>query len=341
MLKIFFFTPVFYPKIGGIERTAEVLSSEFVKAGHEVRLATPIPSGQDKREFPFEIVRQPSFAQLLAGLRWCDVHFQSNVSLKVAWMILIAGGRSIYRHGNAYQSDDGSLSIPDRLKRYVASRVPGVANTNYTAKKIGCNKVILNPFDDETFKLLRPEEGRKRDLIFVGRLVSQKGCDTLLSALSVLKQNKNARPNLTIVGDGPQKAELVEQAYSLGVHDQVTFVGQVTGVELADLLNQHRVSVTPSRYEEPFGIVALEALACGCFPVVSEFGGLREAVSNFGISFKNGDEVDLAFSIERALASKKFSTLRKPIHDFLHSRSARFVANEYLDYFKKVVRSKS
>ena len=79
------------------------------------------------------------------------------------------------------------------------------------------------------------------------------------------------------------------------------FVGGKFGDELATLLNQHRIMVVPSRWPEPFGLVALEGIACGCAVGGSEEGGLKEAMGPCGISFKNSDYSSLAAALDRRL----------------------------------------
>ena len=69
-------------------------------------------------------------------------------------------------------------------------------------------------------------------------------------------------------------------------------------------MNRHRVMVVPSIWEEPFGIVALEGLACGCEVVIARSGGLPEATGPFGVTFKRGDPVDLANVINFVLTHK-------------------------------------
>ena len=76
------------------------------------------------------------------------------------------------------------------------------------------------------------------------------------------------------------------------------------GAELAALLNRHQVLVVPSRWAEPFGIVALEGLACGCFVIGSEGGGLKEAIGPGGITFVNGDASALAGALQKALVNR-------------------------------------
>jgi glycosyltransferase involved in cell wall biosynthesis len=173
--------------------------------------------------------------------------------------------------------------------------------------------VIPNPYRDQLFRQL-PGIDRTGELIFVGRLVSDKGIDILLEAMALLA-HEGLVPSLTVVGDGPERPRLEEQARRLDILEQITFLGTRTSEELVELLNRHRILVVPSRYNEPFGIVALEGIACGCVVVGSSGGGLKEAIGPCGRTFRNGDTADLT----RVLGD----LLRHPEHDSDYRRQAQ------------------
>src|SRR5213079_3168482 len=132
------------------------------------------------------------------------------------------------------------------------------------------------------------------------RLVSDKGADLVLRAMKILHQG-NLKPDLTIVGSGPEEKSLQRLARELALDRQVTFAGPKAGEELATLLNRHQILVIPSRWAEPFGIVALEGIACGCAVVGSSDGGLKEAIGPCGVTFENGNENALANCLAKLL----------------------------------------
>jgi glycosyltransferase involved in cell wall biosynthesis len=107
---------------------------------------------------------------------------------------------------------------------------------------------------------------------------------------------------LTLVGDGPEAAALPRLAEEWKVADRVTFIGPKRGEELARLMNAHRVLVVPSRWAEPFGIVALEGAASGCTVIASDGGGLPEAVGPCGRVFRSGDAEALAHAVAAVTA---------------------------------------
>lgn len=336
-MKIFFFSTVFTPSVGGIERMAETLCAEFVSMGHEVQLATLTPGNGN---FPYPVIRSPGFADFLELLQWCDVHIQSNVSLKYAWVRLIALSKLIYRHANAYVRDDGSRGYLDILKVSIAQQTWGIANSHYTAALTGANHVVFNAYDEAVFCNLIPWGQRDHDLVFLGRLVSQKGCDTLLHSLKQL-HSLGFYPNLTVIGDGSDRPMLEKMSHELGLGEQIRFTGTFQGQPLADLLNRHRIMVVPSRYEEPFGIVALEGLACGCVPVVSERGGLVDAISGHGYTFPNGDATALAQVLAEILQAPDVALARLDnVQTHLDRCSSNSVARQYLEIFQQKIRLK-
>jgi glycogen(starch) synthase len=335
-VKIFFFSTVFAPSVGGVETVVELLCREFVRLGHDVRLATLTP-GPAPGDWPFEVVRRPSLPHFHSLLRWADVHVQANVSLKWCWPRLLRPRRFLYQHNNVYQRDDGSLSLLDRAKRFVARRTPGIAVSRYVAAKLHCANVVLNPFDSTTFRPEIPWSTRPRDLVFVGRLVSQKGCDVLLRALALL-QPEGLTPQVTIIGDGPDRATLTDFARTTSLAGHVHFAGTLRRGDLANALNQHRFGIVPSRYEEPFGVVALELLACGCVPIVSERGGLVDPIGPHGFTVPNGDAAALARCLREVLNRPEAAAARLAgVQEHLAQFHIRTVAERYLDVFAEVV----
>lgn len=333
-MKIFFYSSAFSPSVGGIETLVEVLCRQFSALGHEVEVATETP-GDETHSYPFGVTRRGSLRQLRRLLTWCDIHVQANVSLKAAWMVASAPRKSIYQHNNVYQRDDGSKGSLDLLKIALAHAFPGIANSSYTSTKTGAENVILNAYDDATFRQRQTPEEKDRDLVFLGRLVSQKGGDTLIDALGLLSQ-QGCRPNLTIIGDGAERPALEQGAARLQVGGQIRFLGGLTGLSLATEIAKHRVIVVPSRYEEPFGIVALEGLASGCVPIVSERGGMLEAIGGHGFTFANGDSAALAEQLRHVLSDYKNARQRlNGVESHLARCSARAVAAQYVAVFKR------
>jgi len=114
---------------------------------------------------------------------------------------------------------------------------------------------------------------------FAGRMVREKGVDVLLRAFSeVIKHVPEAK--LILAGDGPKRKELETMARQLGASNNVTFLGHIPREKLEEVFSSSWVQVIPSIWEEPFGNVALEAMARGTVVVASSAGGLKEIIEH-------------------------------------------------------------
>lgn len=112
----------------------------------------------------------------------------------------------------------------------------------------------------------------------VKTLAPKYGIDVLIKAFKILRErNRTLSLKLVIVGDGPYRNDYVSLVEELGLSDEVEFVGRVPNNELPRYYNSFSVAVSLSR-NESFGVVAVEAMACGCPVVVSDTDGFKEVV---------------------------------------------------------------
>lgn len=131
-------------------------------------------------------------------------------------------------------------------------------------------------FDREEFRKWFAQPNQKL-ILFVGRMVPEKGVQVLIQAMpDILGSYNDAK--LIVVGGG-NKNHLIQLAEELQLGDKVFFTGYVDDDTLLKLYNVVDVAVYPSLYE-PFGIVALEAMVANVPVVVSDVGGLREVVDH-------------------------------------------------------------
>ena len=115
-------------------------------------------------------------------------------------------------------------------------------------------------------------------ILYVGRLVYEKGIQNLISAMPKILQGYNDT-KLVIVGKGGMLDELKAQSDSLGLGNKVYFTGYLNSKQIQKMYKCADIAVFPSTYE-PFGIVALEAMLAGVPTVVSDIGGLNEIVEH-------------------------------------------------------------
>lgn len=292
-MKILFTSHRFHPDIGGIESISDILARSFVSAGHSLRLITQSPGDphEDLRLFPFPVLRRPSSQQLLACYRWADIVFQNNLEVRQLWPAFFFRRPLMLGLQTWIRSVEGKRTAVSRFKRsamYFASTVVACSDA-IRADSFQRAIVIGNPYNSQLFRVLQ-EIPRERRIVFLGRLVSDKGVDLLLQAFAQLRPTGWC---LTIIGDGPERGPLELLVNELGISDSVKFSGPLQGEALVRELNKHQLMVIPSRWREPFGVVALEGLGCGCVVLASDGGGLPDAVGSAGLLFRRGDLADL------------------------------------------------
>lgn len=343
-LKILFLSHRFYPDIGGIEVNSEILASAFHNAGHSVHLLTWSRDSTGK-QFPFVVKRDPSVMELLREHRWADVVYENNLCLRLAWPSILLFKRSVISIHTLVSRANGRRQWQDRLKLKWLKRAKSViAVSDFIRRRTWpAATVIGNPYRADIFSVDKDSQ-RKKVFVFLGRLVSDKGADLAIKAIHYLI-NEDQVPEisldrdacaLTIVGDGPFRKTLEDLARKLNVSDRILFAGTLTGSALVDCLNDHKYILVPSLCEEAFGNVALEGMACGCIPIVSDAGGLPGAVGSAGLVFSKGDVNSLACQITSLLNDCALDErLRNAAFDHLRGHRPELVARKYLEMIER------
>ena len=169
----------------------------------------------------------------------------------------------------------------------------------------GVDPADLRPVEDLGALRSQFAAPEQKLVLLVGRLVYEKGFQLALDALpGVIESVGNVR--FLVAGSGTHEAELKAQAGRLGLNEHGTFLGWIGDDVLHSLYRIADLCVVPSIYE-PFGLVALEAMASGCPCIVADTGGLREVVpmgERVGLRFNGGDAEHLGVMIERLLVDE-------------------------------------
>lgn len=340
-MRILISSHLFAPSIGGIEQVSAVLAEEFAACGHAVRVLTQTPA-ESEPATAYEVCRRPNTSRLLAAVRWCDVYLQNNISLSTLWPAWLWRRPVVIAHQTWLTQPDGSTGWRERTKRFCTRRArANIAISGAVAAALpGRSVVVPNPYREDVF-FADPAVVRERELIFTGRLVGDKGADVLLDALAILHA-RGVAPRLTMVGGGPDEPVLRARVTGASWGGRVRFAGVLTGAALRREYAAHEILVVPSRWPEPFGIVALEGAACGCVVVGSQGGGLPEAIGPTGELFPNGDAMALADVLARLLADparRRALRAEAPAHLVRHRRRA--VAEHYLEILRSAVERSS
>ena len=334
---------LFFPLKGGVPVIVRLLAKAWQQQGHEVRLLTRTPAGDvGDPEAACLTIRMPSSGDLLAAARWCDVVFQMEVSLRMIWPFVLLRRPCIISHQTHF-SDQEAPSWFRRMQAWIAACSYPVACSQVIRRSWGGHGIVIgNPYDDQVFYPSSTEEPRPHQLLFVGRLVPDKGLDVLLRALAILRAGGH-QLHLRIVGDGFSGSSVIpkwrQEAENLGLAGQVTFLGGKDSAEIAEEMRRSQILIVPSTWHEPFGIVALEGLASGCHVVASAGGGLPDAGGPFASYFENGSAEDLARVLVPLLAAPLPMGNDPALSEHLARHSADAVASRFVSHFQSALRS--
>ena len=356
----------FPPHIGGVGVHIHSLSKELIRQGHEVYVITyPHKDIRDidgihvigtkgvnipgLRGLFFAINAKKELKELIEREDIDIIH--GHYLFPAGWASVKAGKSTntktyVTSHGSdmfelykkqAYtrplirkvlKDADVVLAVSNALKdEIIKTKIPNIE------KKV---RLHWNSVDINKFKTTKENESKFRKelvhefniaadkpiILFVGNIIKRKNVDLLLEA----KKQLNTKANLVVVGDGPLLEQLkakAEKEYFDGNLENVYFTGSRTDVE--DIIPSCDLLVLPS-FTESFGLVLIEALACGKPVIGSNVGGIKEIITeDVGLLIDPNDSKDLANAIDRILTDndlmEKFkSNARNRAKDFAETK---------------------
>ena len=190
---------------------------------------------------------------------------------------------------------EGEKQVLRRVDRVIVATIAELTQLRFLYKADAKKLVVIPPgVDVSHFYPIPADEARSyiglkpedRMILFVGRIEPLKGVDTLLEAMSCLQMKESRPVHLAIIGGDPaaspemmnaEMARLKNLCEVLGLDQSVVFLGVRDQDKLPYYYSAAEVVVMPSHYES-FGMVALEAMACGAPVIASEVGGLAYLV---------------------------------------------------------------
>jgi glycogen synthase len=220
---------------------------------------------------------------------WVDKHPQSHIHGVEKWMANRA---------------ERVITCSAYMREHV-SDIYGLDERRVAVIPNGIDPTDLVPVGDLDELRSRFAEPHQKLVLLVGRLVYEKGFQIALEALPPLIE-RIGDVRFLVAGSGTAEQELRDQATALGLDDHGTFLGWIGDDVLHSLYRIADLTVVPSIYE-PFGLVALEAMASGCACLVADTGGLREVVPNderVGLRFHSRDPQSLGAMAERLLTDE-------------------------------------
>lgn len=240
------------------------------------------------------------------------------------------------------------LFIHKPNERYVVSKISNIIAVSLYVKNVISDMtqsqiyVIQNGIDFEDIHNVQPHKSIEYpSILFVGGLSKVKGIDTLLNAVPIIRK-KILNLCVYIAGSGPEENKLKELVKELNIEENVNFLGYILENEKYSYYKSADVCVFPSRYE-PFGIVLLEAMACGKPVVASNVGGIPFVVEEgkTGLLFESGNVEDLADKIMTILKDEE---LREKMGEAGRERAKEFtwdkIAERTVEVYKEILKGK-
>ena len=192
--------------------------------------------------------------------------------------------------------------------------------------------------------IYRPPEHRRRSVHgpaigYIGRVVEEKGVDTLIEALAKLDE----RPTLRIIGGGDRRVRLELRAEQLGIRDRVRFEGAVPPERVPQLLRELDILVLPSltrpNWTEQFGRILIEAMACEVAVVGSSSGEIPNVIGDAGLVFPEGDVQALANALQALVSDREtlLKTQRQGRNRVLERFTQAQVAARTFDLYREIL----
>ncbi len=328
-MRLLFWTALYWPYIGGVEVFSSKLLAALRGRGHKVAVVTShgnldLPDedtheGVPIHRIPFQSAlmdRDPeafmaarrrvagvkeSFAPEVVHIHFSDpgvlFHLETAAAHPAPFLVTI---QALPKHavwldtllGRMLREADWVVAVSEAIMADLSTLAPEIA---------GRSSVIYNGIETPALAPApRPLDAPR--LVCLGRIVRDKGFDVALAAFAELAP-RFPKARLVVAGDGPARPELEAQAQALGVADAVEFPGWVAPARVSELMNSATLVVMPSRWDEPFGLVAGEAALMARPVVASRVGGLAEIVADgeTGLLVDKEDPAALARAVAHLL----------------------------------------
>lgn len=282
-MKILIISSVFYPSVGGMETFAATLAEELVRKQQFVKLVSYTSITQEL-ETSYSIYRNPSYQELFKLFKWADKVINNGILSNQLPLYCLFRKKQFIVHHTWFPP-----TFIGNLKKEITLFFQNIAVSRAIAEKIkGKTTVIHNPLARKFLKAkLIPiiNESRNLHLVYLGRLVSDKGVLDILDYIKKINE-EGRKIKLSIIGEGPERSNLETFCKDFQLSG-VEFLGKKNQEELIGLLPKFEIMVIPSRWEEPFGIIALEGMAMNNVVIATEKGGLPEAIGNSSFLFRD------------------------------------------------------
>jgi glycosyltransferase involved in cell wall biosynthesis/SAM-dependent methyltransferase len=260
-----------------------------------------------------DVIHAPGLNSSLIGI----------IAKKIFKKRLVISTHTIYSYKPGY--------IFSKILQYIFNQADSIVALSYASKKqleeygVSKDKIIVHttwvnqdnfkPLDKNVCKLQKGWSGNFV-ILFVGRLLAIKGMELLINVARSLK-DENKKILFVFIGDGPEKARLLESSRNLR---NVQYLGMIDNYDLVTYYNAADICVIPSLYQEGFGRVGIEALSCGLPIIAAKNSGMAEVMPN-----------DIARFVEPTVKN-----LKKEIVELFNNREAlRQMSQKAVSYSRR------
>ncbi len=332
-MKILQISKLYYPWIGGVEKIVQQIS-ENLKDDFNISVLCCRPKGRTKREkingvrviktsslglfwgMPFSFSFLRLFRKMRNNFDLIDYHYPFPLADLAIFLFQPKGKLVVHYHADIVRQKILNFLInPLTFNTLERADLIIVSNPNIIKSSLYLrnfqDKCKVVPFGVDLEEFQKPDKVKVKEIkknygdfvLFVGRLSYYKGVEYLIKAI------KDLDVNLVIIGEGEEKEFLVEEIEELNIENKVFFLSFMTKKELINFYHSCRVLVLPSIFEsEAFGIVLIEAMACGKPVISTELGTGTSFVNQnriTGFVAAPQDPQELCFLIERVIHDDK------------------------------------
>jgi glycosyltransferase involved in cell wall biosynthesis len=282
-----------------VSTNVSVLAEAFKDAGHDVTVVSIDPGPTDG--YGYAVVRNPDPLTLFDLYAHADILVLSNLAIRLIYpLLLLRRPFALRHHSESAFRLGGSLLSLNVLRRSVMRRAKHFVTSEYIGRKSGLREyVVTRPFANPHHidpGIWVPSEQRAGAL-FAGRLEPEKGILYLLDRWPHIKETLKVS-ELRIAGDGSLRSA-IQHRFSARL-DGVRYLGLLPLDRLAQEMARSAFVLVPSLWDEPFGAVALEAVAAGALVVASNRGGLPEATGELGFLYDPDDPLSFQSALHDA-----------------------------------------
>ena len=340
-----------HPSKGVFVRNAELQLTDAGLKVHRIVVTNTQTNSRLAKLWAYLIFTSTAVIRLMRHSTPVYLHYVAHTGLP---LILTQAFRSqpliAHAHGGDVISAPHQSKVTRGLKRFLSSRVLGMANTVIVPSQFLANrlvddygvpaaKIVIIPsggVDTDTFHYRERQTKESNEYLrvgYVGRLDKGKGVDTLIHAIYASKLPIKC----TIVGTGSAHDSMLKLITHLKLTDQISVLGSCEQDKLGDIYRNLDFLVFPSELEESLGLVGLEAMSCGTPVIGSRKGGMAEYIAPDvnGLAFAPGNAESLASAMKEAftMSSQAYADMSSNAHQTSKAYDARHCAERLVQVF--------